>query len=39
MKRAEIDRLRTELQKTEEKLDNAEMQLEKQLGVVNDLNR
>lgn len=39
MKRAEIDRLRTDLQKTEEKLDTAEMQLEKQIGIVNELNR
>lgn len=39
MKRAEIDRLRSELQKSEENLASAELEVEKHVGMVAELNR
>lgn len=39
MKRAEFDRLRAELQKSEDNLATAETELEKQNTIVADLNR
>jgi hypothetical protein len=39
MKRAEIDRLRAELQKSEDNLAAAESEVEKQTAIVGELNR
>jgi protein HOOK3 len=39
LKRAEIDRLRAELQKSEDNLGAAELEVEKHVGIVAELNR
>jgi protein HOOK3 len=39
MKRAEIDRLRAELQKSEDNLAAAESEVEKQTAITGELNR
>jgi protein HOOK3 len=39
MKRAEIDRLRAELQKSEDNLAAAESEVEKQTAIAGELNR